>query len=118
MGIKIGTGGLSVEWIIRATGGELYTVTGRGCAAGCGQLGTAETAERRGISTDTRTLEAGEIYLALAGERFDGHRFIPAAFERGASAVICSALPGGCSGGHVYSHRGQRTGASRYCARL
>ena len=93
MGIKIGTGGLSVEWIIRATGGELYTVTGRGCAAGCGQLGTAETAERRGISTDTRTLEAGEIYLALAGERFDGHRFIPAAFERGASAVICSALP-------------------------
>ena len=33
MGIKIGTGGLSVEWIIRATGGELYTVTGRGCAA-------------------------------------------------------------------------------------
>lgn len=93
MGIKIGTGGLSVEWIIRATGGELYTVTGRGCAAGCGQLGTAETAESRGISTDTRTLEAGEIYLALTGERFDGHRFIPAAFERGASAVICSALP-------------------------
>ena len=118
MGIKIGTGGLSVEWIIRATGGELYTVTGRGCAAGCGQLGTAETAERRGISTDTRTLEAGEIYLALAGERFDGHRFIPAAFERGASAVNLFGFAGGCSGGHVYSHRGQRTGASRYCARL
>jgi len=41
-----------------------------------------------GITTDTRCLEAGEVFLALAGKQFDGHRFVDMAFERGAIAAI------------------------------
>ena len=29
-----------------------------------------------GIATDTRSLKAGEIFLALRGENFDGHKFV------------------------------------------
>ncbi|NJK64278.1 MAG: UDP-N-acetylmuramoyl-tripeptide--D-alanyl-D-alanine ligase [Synechococcaceae cyanobacterium SM2_3_1] len=42
----------------------------------------------RGISTDSRTLQPGMIFVALRGEHFDGHAFIPAAMEKGAVAVI------------------------------
>jgi len=44
--------------------------------------------EEFGVSTDTRTLVAGEAYLALRGERFDGHDFIERALAHGASALI------------------------------
>ena len=40
------------------------------------------------VSIDTRTLEPGDLYIALAGERFDGHDFIPDAVRAGACAVI------------------------------
>lgn len=40
------------------------------------------------ITTDTRAVCAGETFLALRGERFDGHAFIAQAIERGASAVV------------------------------
>jgi UDP-N-acetylmuramoyl-tripeptide--D-alanyl-D-alanine ligase len=41
-----------------------------------------------GFSIDSRTLAASDLFLAIRGERFDGHRFIGAAFERGAAGVI------------------------------
>jgi len=41
-----------------------------------------------GLSTDTRTLNKGEAFLALRGPTFDGHRFGPEAMERGASVLI------------------------------
>ena len=40
------------------------------------------------VSTDSRTLERGALFIALRGERFDGRRFIAAAKERGAAAAI------------------------------
>ncbi len=40
------------------------------------------------LSIDSRTLKPGEAYLALRGERFDGHDFAAAAAEAGASALI------------------------------
>jgi UDP-N-acetylmuramoyl-tripeptide--D-alanyl-D-alanine ligase len=40
------------------------------------------------VSTDSRTLQRGALFVALSGERFDGHRFIGAAKERGAAAAI------------------------------
>jgi len=40
------------------------------------------------VSTDSRTLKRGALFVALSGERFDGHRFIGAAKERGAAAAI------------------------------
>jgi UDP-N-acetylmuramoyl-tripeptide--D-alanyl-D-alanine ligase len=42
----------------------------------------------RGVSTDSRTIEAGEGFIALSGERFDGNRFAPEAVKRGAAWVI------------------------------
>jgi UDP-N-acetylmuramoyl-tripeptide--D-alanyl-D-alanine ligase len=50
------------------------------------------------VSTDTRATRPGETFLALRGERFDGHRFVAEAVERGASAVVIddpAALPAG-----------------------
>lgn len=41
-----------------------------------------------GISTDSRTIRDGELFLALVGERFDGHDFVEAALMRGAAGVI------------------------------
>ncbi len=41
-----------------------------------------------GVSTDTRTLRPGDLFVALRGPNFDGARFIPAAIERGAAAVV------------------------------
>ena len=44
--------------------------------------------EITGISTDTRTIQKGDLYIALKGERFDGHDYIEKAFENGAAAVL------------------------------
>ena len=41
-----------------------------------------------GINTDTRNLKSGEGFVALRGEKFDGHNFIKEAIEKGASCVI------------------------------
>ncbi len=41
-----------------------------------------------GVSTDSRTLPAGSLFVALRGERFDGHAFLPEAAARGAAAAI------------------------------
>jgi UDP-N-acetylmuramoyl-tripeptide--D-alanyl-D-alanine ligase len=41
-----------------------------------------------GVSTDSRTLSPGELFVALSGGNFDGHAFVAQAKERGAAAVI------------------------------
>ncbi|MEJ2202646.1 MAG: UDP-N-acetylmuramoyl-tripeptide--D-alanyl-D-alanine ligase [Gemmatimonadota bacterium] len=46
--------------------------------------------EFAGVSTDSRTLEEGELYVALVGDRFDGHGFVAEAFARGAGAAVVS----------------------------
>jgi len=40
------------------------------------------------ISTDTRTIQSGYVFVALRGDTFDGHDFINAAIEKGATAAI------------------------------
>jgi UDP-N-acetylmuramoyl-tripeptide--D-alanyl-D-alanine ligase len=40
------------------------------------------------VSTDTRTLTAGALFVALRGERFDGHNYASGAVERGAVALL------------------------------
>lgn len=42
------------------------------------------------VSTDTRTIAPGDIFVALVGERFDGHTFIATAVAAGAHAVVVS----------------------------
>ncbi|CAG0909319.1 unnamed protein product, partial [Cyprideis torosa] len=41
-----------------------------------------------GVSTDTRTLVPGEIFVALRGDTFDGHDHLAAAMDRGALALV------------------------------
>ena len=41
-----------------------------------------------GVSTDTRTIATGMLFVAIRGESFDGNDFIDAAAEKGAAAVI------------------------------
>lgn len=50
--------------------------------------------EAQGISIDSRTISPGDIYVAIAGERFDGHTFINQALAAGAVAAIVSYRPG------------------------
>jgi UDP-N-acetylmuramoyl-tripeptide--D-alanyl-D-alanine ligase len=50
-------------------------------------------AKFRAISTDTRTLQPGDLFVALAGERFDGRQFVREAVRKGAAGVIVPAMP-------------------------
>jgi len=43
-----------------------------------------------GISTDSRTIKPGEVFVALIGETHDGHDHVAAAAERGAAGAIVS----------------------------
>ncbi|MBI5778735.1 MAG: UDP-N-acetylmuramoyl-tripeptide--D-alanyl-D-alanine ligase [Planctomycetes bacterium] len=49
----------------------------------------------RRISTDTRDIRKGDLFIALKGEHFDGHNFIKKAVSQGASAIIASRIPKG-----------------------
>ena len=40
------------------------------------------------VSTDSRNIGRGELFVALRGDRFDGHEFLGAAASRGAAAAI------------------------------
>jgi len=41
-----------------------------------------------GIATDTRTIQGGEVFLALRGDNFDGHQFVAKARDLGAIAAV------------------------------
>jgi UDP-N-acetylmuramoyl-tripeptide--D-alanyl-D-alanine ligase len=43
-----------------------------------------------GYSIDTRTLQPGDLFFAIRGERYDAHDFVVAAFARGARAAVIS----------------------------
>ncbi|MCE9593906.1 MAG: UDP-N-acetylmuramoyl-tripeptide--D-alanyl-D-alanine ligase [Planctomycetes bacterium] len=47
-----------------------------------------------GTSTDTRTLQAKQLFVALSGENFDGNRFAVQAAQKGASMVLLRGNPG------------------------
>jgi UDP-N-acetylmuramoyl-tripeptide--D-alanyl-D-alanine ligase len=54
-----------------------------------------------GFSTDSRSLQEGDVFLALRGEHFDGHAFVLEARSRGACAAVVDepgALPDGMPG--------------------
>ncbi|MBN1671322.1 MAG: UDP-N-acetylmuramoyl-tripeptide--D-alanyl-D-alanine ligase [Kiritimatiellae bacterium] len=48
----------------------------------------APPARLAGVSTDTRTLRPGELFVALSGPNFDGHEFVEAAFDRQAAGAM------------------------------
>jgi UDP-N-acetylmuramoyl-tripeptide--D-alanyl-D-alanine ligase len=55
-----------------------------GRALGIGPLKTAV----RGVGTDTRSLRPGDLFVALRGDRFDGHDYVEAALEAGACGAV------------------------------
>jgi len=60
-------------------------------AAMAGSLvGGPSEAEIGGVSIDTRTLRPGDVYIAIIGERLDGHRFVGDAIRAGAAGVVVS----------------------------
>ena len=49
-----------------------------------------------GVSTDTRTVRQGELFVALRGERYDAHDFVGQALEAGAGALLLEHWTEGC----------------------
>lgn len=47
------------------------------------------------ICTDSRKLQGGDCFVALRGDRFDGHGFVVQALESGAAMVIAEEIPAG-----------------------
>ena len=68
----------TVDEIIKATGGLL--IQGN------------RLDKSKGISTDSRGLRPNEAFLALKGNNFDGHNFIPTALKSGAVCIIAQKL--------------------------
>jgi len=44
--------------------------------------------EIRGVSIDSRTIQQGELFVAIKGDRFDGHDFVPAVLQKGAWGAL------------------------------
>lgn len=64
---------LSLEQIAQWCGAEIHGV---------------HNAHADSYSIDSRTLKPGALFIAIHGERFDGHAFVDAAFEHGAVAAV------------------------------
>ena len=63
-------------------------------AAVRGELLQGEEATKiSGVNTDSRTVRAGEVFLPLVGERFDGHDYIEKALSAGAEGCLCARVP-------------------------
>lgn len=57
-------------------------------ASACNAAWPFEDSDVLGFSTDSRSLQPGEIFIAVRGERYDGHDFLAQAVSRGAVAAI------------------------------
>ena len=70
----------TLEEVKKAVGGKLVSTTG--------SIVFATSIDVSGVSTDTRTLVPGDLFIALKGENFDGNDYLEKAVGLGASAVI------------------------------
>ena len=57
-------------------------------AAAMGARAVGQDVRFEGVSTDTRTAGSGQLFVAIRGERYDGHEFLEAARARGAAAAL------------------------------
>ena len=72
-----------------------------------GAASAGEDVEFAGVSIDSRTLGPGQLFVALRGERFDGHAFVAAARDRGAAgALVEKAADGAAAAGGRPRHAG------------
>lgn len=73
--------GLTLENIAKACGGTYVGPE------------NLKTEEIRGAVMDSRQIEEGFLFLAIKGEKVDGHDFVPSVFEKGALAVLVERAP-------------------------
>ena len=71
---------VSLTWIAQQVQGELIR----------SEKSIAANAIIQGVSTDTRQINPDDLFIALSGPNFDGHKFIDTAAQGGAVAVIVS----------------------------
>ncbi|WP_041718879.1 UDP-N-acetylmuramoyl-tripeptide--D-alanyl-D-alanine ligase [Desulfurivibrio alkaliphilus] len=69
----------SLDQVLLATGGRLW--------------GDRTEAVFRLVSSDSRTIEAGDLFVALRGEKFDGHRFVAEVVRKGAAGLVLESPP-------------------------
>ena len=55
-----------------------------------------------GVNIDSRRIEPGHLFVAIAGTQTDGHKYIPKAIELGAKAILCEQLPETLADGVTY----------------
>ncbi len=68
---------------------QATTLTVQDVAAGTSGRAQGEAARAlSGVSIDSRTLQPGQLFVAIAGPKFDGHDFVGQAVEKGAGAVM------------------------------
>jgi UDP-N-acetylmuramoyl-tripeptide--D-alanyl-D-alanine ligase len=72
---------------VALTGAEIAAATGGRVISG----DSAARIERWAI--DTRSLQPGDLFVAIRGERFDGHDFVTAALAAGAAGAVVTATP-------------------------
>ena len=78
---------LSCRDIARAVGGTLLQTVQDPCT---------------GVTTDSRTAAAGQLFIPLRGEKFDGHAYVPAALSAGAWGVLTAETPAQMQPGKCY----------------
>ena len=57
-------------------------------AAAGGEASQTDVPDLTGVSIDSRTIAPGALFVAIRGDRLDGHNYVQAAFESGAGAAI------------------------------
>ena len=72
------------------------------CAAVGGTLLQDSGAPVTGVTTDSRAVQPGELFIPLVGERFDGHAYIAKALEGGAAGCLTAAAPETLLPGKLY----------------
>lgn len=64
-------------------------------------VGADASVVTRGVSTDTRTMSKGALFIALRGERMDGHEFVTEALHKGALCAVVAKNTGPFRGPHI-----------------
>ena len=73
-------GGLTVHEIAEITNGSI--------------VNAAEVSIKH-ITTDSRDVPSGALFIAIRGERFDGNEYLGSAFEKGAVCALAERVPDG-----------------------
>jgi len=74
----------SIDNAAKATGGKI--------------CGSKDGALISSVTMDSRLVKEGSLFVAIKGERVDGHDFIKDVLKNGAAAVLCDHVPEGISG--------------------